>query len=201
MRRANAKANKPFPIVCIGLSSGGLSPLKSVFRQLSSKSGMAFVVVHHLRKHRTHLPRIIPMWTRMSVGLARHGQVIRPNHVYIPPSGTEIEALDGRFSVKPQSKTRGWTNVISIFLQSLARSRHPGIAVILSGADKDGAAALQSFEKKGGTVIVQEPQTATEPEMPLTAIGTGFVDYVLPAEAIAAQLEMSAKAFAQPTSS
>jgi len=69
------------------------------------------------------------------------------------------------------------------------QSRHPGIAVVLSGLDEDGAAALRTFEQRSGVAIVQEPQSAVRPEMPLPAIHTGCVDYVLAPGAIAGQLE------------
>lgn len=185
-----------FPIVCIGMSAGAIAPLKKVFERLSSTTGMAFVVIHHLRQFPTHLPVIIGHSTRMPVHLAADGQQVQANHVYVLPSGAEIKLLDGQLSVTPASKKRGWSNVISVFLRSLVESRHPGIAVILSGVDRDGSDALAEFERNGGVVIAQQPQTAIVPEMPKTAIATGTVDYVLRPEAIAGQLENSAKALA-----
>ncbi|HEX7958888.1 MAG TPA: chemotaxis protein CheB [Terriglobales bacterium] len=102
------------------------------------------------------------------------------------------------FRCDPRSKVWGWTNVGSVFLESLAKSRHAGVAVILSGLDKNGAAALESFKRKGGITIVQEPKSARNPEMPEAAISTGYVDYVLPPVQIATQLESTARGFAHP---
>lgn len=83
--------------------------------------------------------------------------------------------------------------MISVFLESLSKSRHKGVAVIFSGLDKDGAEALAEFKRNGGITIVQEPKTAKSPQMPEAAIDTGTVDYVLAPAQIPAQLESIVK--------
>ncbi|HEY7304885.1 MAG TPA: chemotaxis protein CheB [Bryobacteraceae bacterium] len=179
-----------FPVVCIGLSAGGIAPLQMLFRALNPNTGMAFVVIHHLRQeHPTLLPVILSSCTSMPVQLAKPYIAIQPNHVYVIPSGKEIILTDGAFAVHARSKLRGWANVVSVFLNSLTESRHGGIAVILSGMDADGAQALKAFKQRGGIVIAQEPDTASSREMPSAAIKTGVVDYILEPEAIAGQLE------------
>jgi two-component system, chemotaxis family, protein-glutamate methylesterase/glutaminase len=183
------------PIVCVGLSSGAVLPLLAIFSKLNPKTGMAFVVIHHVHSVHTLLPHILARCTTMPVHLACEGLIIEANHVYVLPSGTELTLSDGTFVLHPRSKVTGWTNVITVFLNSLSRSCHTGIAVILSGFDKDGAAALKTFKEVGGTTIVQAPLTAEEPGMPLAAIETGYVDYVLVPEKIAPQLEEIAERF------
>lgn len=183
------------PVVCIGMSSGGIAPLKTLFRQLSPDTGMAFVVIHHIHNLPTRLPEILRSCTTMPVYLPIASKLVNSDSVYVLPPGKEITLADGCFSLGPRSKTGGWSNVVSVFLNSLAKSGHRGIAVILSGLDEDGAAALKAFKERGGITIVQEPQTAERQEMPLAAIDTGFVDHVLPPPAIAGQLEKIAWRF------
>jgi chemotaxis response regulator CheB len=182
-----------FPMVGIGMSSGGAIPLQKIFLGLSPTTGMAFVVIHHVRWIPTLLPEILSRCTVMRVQLASDGLEVEANHVYVLSAGTEMTAKDGFFSVRPRSKSFGWSNVFTVFLSSLAESRHPGIAVVLSGLDEDGSAALEAFHRGGGITIVQLPSTAERPDMPLAAIETGYVDYVLPPGAIAGQLEKIAK--------
>lgn len=177
-----------FPIACIGISAGGIEPLLTLFRALSSKTGMAFVVIHHLRQHHpTHLPAILSRCTSMPVQLAETGSTIAPDHVYILPSGQEITLTDGAFALHPRKKLRGWANVVSLFLDSLAESQYGKVAVILSGMDADGAEALKGFQQHGGITIAQDPYTASSRQMPEAAIKTGAVDYILEPEAIAGQ--------------
>jgi two-component system, chemotaxis family, CheB/CheR fusion protein len=91
--------------------------------------------------------------------------------------------------------------VISVFIDSLSRSKRHGIAVILSGCDDDGSAAIAALGKRGGLVIVQDPVTAERPEMPRAAIETGHVDYVLPPKGIAEELEKISVRWKQSISS
>jgi chemotaxis response regulator CheB len=58
------------------------------------------------------------------------------------------------------------------------------IAVIVSGFDGDGADALCEIRDVGGVTIAQRLDTAREPDMPASAIGSGCVDYVLSPEMI-----------------
>lgn len=189
--------NGRIPVVCVGLSLGGLSPLKTIFQQLSPDTGMAFIVISHVsRTEPTKLPWLLSMWSKMPVNLARNGMVVKPNHIYVIPPGQEITVGDGHFAARPRSKRRGWSNVITVFLDSLVKSRKPaGVAVILSGMDADGAGALQEFNNQGGLTIVQDLESAECKAMPHSAIDTGFVDYVLPPQSIAARIEEIAKSF------
>lgn len=62
------------------------------------------------------------------------------------------------------------------------------IAVIVSGYDGDGAAALCDIKEIGGITIAQKPSTATQPDMPESAIDSGCIDFVLSPEEIAQQI-------------
>lgn len=62
------------------------------------------------------------------------------------------------------------------------------IAVIVSGFDGDGAAALRTSKDAGGIVIAQKLDTAGQPDMPQSAIDSGCVDYVLSPENIARKI-------------
>lgn len=191
--RDNGDVGRGFPIVCVGLSLGGIAPLQQLFRNISPTTGMAFVIVHHVRKIPTLLPEILSRCTAMPVKVAATGLAIRPNRVYILPSGKEILAADNHFSVRPRSKLKGWTNVFTVFLESLTKSHHAGIAVVLSGLDEDGSVALRTFKQIGGITIAQAPESAEHAEMPQAAIETGHIDYILGPEQIAPQLEKSAR--------
>ncbi len=193
--REAQKYARSFPVVCIGMSAGAVKPLKELFEAISPNTGMAFIVVHHLHKIPTLLPQILAKCTEMTVQLASPGQELKPNYVYILPSGQELTIADGCFLVGPRTKLRGWTNVFTLLLDSLSKSPHQGIAVVLSGLDEDGAAALEKFNETGGITIVQAPKSAERPEMPEAAIQTGLVDYVLAPVAIAAELEKIAATF------
>jgi len=183
------------PVTCIGMSAGGIEPLKTIFRKLPAESGMAFVILHHIRTVPTLLPEILSGCTDMPVELASGGRIVQPNHVYVLPSGKEVTLADSFFSVRSRSKLRGFSNVLTVLLESLSRSNHRSVAVILSGIDADGSAALREFRQHGGIVIAQEPDSAEHPGMPAAAIHTGVVDHVLPPTAIAGRIAEIAREF------
>jgi chemotaxis response regulator CheB len=110
---------------------------------------------------------------------AADGDMALPNHVYVLSPGMEMTVADGVFSLRPRSKRIGWPNVMTVFMDSLTKSRHPGIAITLSGLGNDGAAALKPFKEHGGVTIAQAPETAEREDLPLSWINTGSVDYIL----------------------
>jgi hypothetical protein len=113
--------------------------------------GVAIVIVNHLRTVGTLLHEILPRYTEMPVELIKDRLDIRPNHVFIIPSQRDLHVLDGEFRLKPISKPRGWPDVITVFLRSLTQNWDGKlIAVIVSGYDGDGAAALCGIKRSGG---------------------------------------------------
>lgn len=142
----------------------------------SHRTARHHVSLHHRRSFPTNLDRILGGCTSMPVELATSGLKIQPNHVYVLPSGEEMIVADGHFNTRQRSKMTGWPNVVTVFLDSLAKSKHRRIAVILSGLDENGAAALKAFAHLGGITIAQLPETAEIPAMPPAAIKTGRVN-------------------------
>ena len=187
---AEARAQvKDFPVVCVGGSAGGLDAYVRLLKNLPSDMGVAIVIVNHLRTVATQLHEILPRYTAMPVELISEKLVIRPNHVFIIPEKRDLHVLGGEFRLKPISKPRGWPDVITVFLRSLTRHWDGKvIAVIVSGYDGDGAAALRGIKEVGGITIAQKLETAVQPDMPETAIETGFVDFILSPEDIAREI-------------
>jgi two-component system, chemotaxis family, protein-glutamate methylesterase/glutaminase len=182
----NAKRVADFPVVCVGGSAGGLDAYTRLLRHLPADMGVAIVIVNHLRTVATRLHQILPRYTAMPVELITERLLIEPNTVFIIPEKRDLHVLEGEFRLTPISKPRGWPDVITVFLRSLTQHWDGKlIAVIVSGYDGDGAAALCGIKEVGGITIAQKPDTAAEPEMPGSAIASGCIDFVLSPEEIA----------------
>lgn len=182
-------ANKGFPVVCVGGSAGGLDAYIRLLQCLPADMGVAIVIVNHLRRVATSLHEILPRYTEMPVELITEGLVLQPNHVFIIPAQRDLHVLNGEFRLKPISKPRGWPDVITVFLHSLTQHWNGKlIAVIVSGYDGDGAAALCGIKEAGGITIAQKLETAAAPDMPESAIATGCIDFVLSPEDIAQEI-------------
>jgi len=155
--------------------------------------GVAVVIVNHLRTVATQLHEILPRYTTMPVELITEGLTLKPNQVFIIPPQRDLHVLDGEFRLKPISKPRGWPDVITVFLRSLTRHWDGKlIAVIVSGYDGDGAEALCGIKEVGGITIAQKLETAGQPDMPASAIASGYIDFVLSPEDIAQEIVRTA---------
>lgn len=186
---------KDFPIICVGGSAGGLDAYTRLLKNLPSDMGVAIVIVNHLRTVATLLHEILPRYTKMPVELITERLDIQPDHVFIIPENRDLHILDDEFRLKPISKPRGWPDVITVFLRSLTQHWEGKIiAVIVSGYDGDGAEAMRSIKEAGGITIAQKPDTAAQPDMPMSAIASGYIDFVLSPEDISRQIKRIVKA-------
>jgi two-component system, chemotaxis family, protein-glutamate methylesterase/glutaminase len=180
---------RDFPVVCVGGSAGGLDAYTRLLRHVPANMGVGIVIVNHLRTTATLLHEILPRYTEMPVELITERMLLRPDHVFIIPPQRDLHVLDGEFRLKPISKPRGWPDVITVFLRSLAQHWEGKlVAVIVSGYDGDGAAALSGIKEVGGITIAQKPETAAQPDMPESAMESGYVDFVLSPEDIAQEI-------------
>lgn len=185
---AKSVANN-FPVVCVGGSAGGLDAYIRLLENLPDNLGVAIVIVNHLRTVSTMLHKILPRYTQMPVELITEKLDIQPNHVFIIPEKRDLHIVDGEFHLKPISKPWGWPDVITIFLRSMTENWNGQlIAVIVSGYDGDGAAALCGIKEAGGITIAQTLETAIHPDMPESAIASGCIDFILSPEEIALKI-------------
>ena len=183
------RAAQDFPIVCVGGSAGGLDAYIRLLKNLPADMGVAIVIVNHITLLPTQLHEVLPRFTRMPVELITERLLIKPDHVFIIPENRDLHVDNGEFRLKPISKPRGWPDVITVFLRSLTDFWDGKlIAVIVSGYDGDGAAALCGIQDIGGITIAQKPESANQPDMPESAIASGCIDFVLSPEEIAAQI-------------
>jgi len=178
-----------FPVVCVGGSAGGLDAYTRLLKHLPADMGVAIVIVNHLRSVATRLHEILPQHTTMPVELITERLDIKPDHVFIIPEKRDLHVLDGEFRLKPISKPRGWPDVITVFMRSFTENWDGKlIAVIVSGFDGDGAAVLCGIKEVGGITLAQKPDTATQPDMPESAIASGYIDFILSPEGIAKEI-------------
>ena len=180
---------RDFPVVCVGGSAGGLEAYIRLLENLPANMGVAIVIVNHMRKVATLLPTVLPRFTKMPVDLITEKLDIEPDRVFIIPENRDLHILKGEFRLKPISKPNGWPDVITVFMRSLTKNWDGKlIAVIVSGYDGDGSAALCGIRKVGGITIAQKPETAVQPDMPESAIESGYIDFILSPEEIAQEI-------------
>ena len=182
--------NESFAIVGIGASAGGLEPFTQLLKNIPPDIGMGFVLVQHLAPdHESHLGEILQHSTQMPVAQAVDGMKIEPNSVYVIPPNVMMTLDQGVLKLEPRQKVRGKYMVIDEFFSSLAADRgSQAIAIVLSGSNEDGTAGLGVVKSVGGITFAQNIPSAEFPTMPMIAIASSYVDFVLTPQEIAAEL-------------
>ncbi|MCS4162923.1 chemotaxis response regulator CheB, partial [Salinibacter ruber] len=178
-----------FPVVGIGASAGGVGALRRFFRNLPDEVGMAFVVVLHLSPdHESNLTEILQHETDLPVQVATDECPLEADHIYVIPPQHEIQVEASMLRLSDRSSDHR-PDTIDALLGSLAAAyKRQAIGIILSGTGADGTLGLRSIKSHGGIAMVQQPGDAGHEEMPRSALDTGVIDLVAPADELAERL-------------
>ncbi|HEV8331225.1 MAG TPA: chemotaxis protein CheB [Steroidobacteraceae bacterium] len=190
---ATQTAEGEFFVVGIGASAGGVEALAQLFDAMPADIEAALVVVTHLGPHReTLLAEIISRTTKMPVANATHGARLQPGHVYVLPAEHVLTVKGAELQLLRLAPGHHERNPIDVFFTSVAKHwRENSVGIVLSGAGSDGTLGVKAIKEEGGLTIAQG-QNGSGPaydSMPLSAVASGLVDLVLPAEQIGAKLQ------------
>ncbi|MUI15563.1 PAS domain S-box protein [Massilia dura] len=179
-----------FPIVGLGASAGGLPALLQFFENMPAGNGMAFVVILHLSPtHQSSADNVLQRVTPMPVIQVTERVHIEREHVYVIAPNQQLWMDDGSLGVSELTRNPGQHVAIDVFFRTLAEAhRERAFAVVLSGTGADGAVGIERVKEHGGLTLAQDPHDAEHDGMPQAAIGTGMIDFVLPAADIPAKL-------------
>jgi two-component system CheB/CheR fusion protein len=169
------------PMVGLGGSAGSIQALTKFFKAMPANSGMVFVVIMHLSPTReSTIADLLGRSTSMPVVQAEDGRKVEPDHVYVIPPGKFLATVNGHLRLFRLESERGKRVAVDLFFRSLADTHGPhAMAVVLSGADGDGALGVKRVKERGGLTIAQDPDEAEHAGMPRASINTGMVDWVL----------------------
>ena len=100
-----------------------------------------------------------------------------------------MEIQEGQIRLNQGPLENGTRPAIDMLFRTAAWNYGPSvIGVLLTGYLDDGVGGLREIKSRGGTTIVQDPTEAFAPSMPLRAIETAKIDYILPVDMIPAAL-------------
>jgi two-component system, chemotaxis family, CheB/CheR fusion protein len=171
-----------FPVAGVGASAGGFEAFSRLLSSLPTSPGLALVFVQHLSpSHQSALPQLLAGVTPLPVEEVTDGVVVRPDRVYVTPANTQLRLQGDALRLVPRPTDRTQYSSIDAFFRSLAdNAGTTAIGVLLSGNSSDGVAGLREIRAAGGTVLVQDPQTARFDVMPRAAVDAELADLVLP---------------------
>jgi two-component system chemotaxis response regulator CheB len=188
-------------IVVIGSSAGGLPALMEVIANLPHDFQAAILVVQHIPPYsNSNLHRILDRLGPLSAIAAQDGTAIEPGKIYVATPDHHLLVDSGKIVVRRGPKENRFRPSVDALFRSAAYTFGARvIGVVLSGVLDDGTSGLWSIKRMGGVSMIQQPQDALFPQMPINAEQQVEIDYSVPASEMGALLSRLTSEPAQPT--
>lgn len=168
--------------IVVGASAGGVEALLKVFGQLRKGFRVPVLVVLHLPDERDSLlAHVFGHRLAIPVVEARDKQDIVPGTLYVATPGYHLSVeADRSLSLSLEDPVHHSRPSIDVLFESAADAFGPNLlAVVLTGANNDGARGLARVKKLGGITVVQDPDEAQVSIMPEAALASHEPDHIL----------------------
>ena len=177
-------------IIVIGASAGGVEALTKLVSTLPADLPAAvFVVLHIPAQSPSLLPNILSRSGTLKAIGPEDGDAIQYGTIYVAPPDQHLLIERNRVRVVRGPKENRHRPAIDPLFRSAALAHGPrAVGVILTGSLDDGTAGLLAIKQCSGIAIVQDPDEALYPSMPLSALAHVKVDYTLPISEIGSLL-------------
>ncbi|MEP7156329.1 MAG: chemotaxis protein CheB [Betaproteobacteria bacterium] len=166
--------DKPVKAIVIGASAGGVEALVQLLPALPAGTDVpVLVVLHQPRDRASLLVEIFTPLCALPVREPNDKDPIDPGTIYFaPPDYHMLVDGAGNFALSADEAVNFSRPSIDVLFESAADVYGAGLmAIVLTGANHDGAAGLKAVGDAGGRTIVQQPEGAHAWLMPQSAIG------------------------------
>ncbi len=169
-------------IVVIGVSMGGLHALETIFMGLTRSFRVPIAIVQHRGVLSTdRLSATLRRYTHLQVQEAVDKEAIVPGRITLAPPDYHLMVERGSWALSTEGHVNHARPSIDVLFESAADAYgERTLAVVLTGASRDGADGVARVKQRGGRVLVQSPDTAESRIMPEAAIATVRPDWILP---------------------
>lgn len=158
-------------IIVVGVSTGGLTPLRCIIEALPRNCSASVLVVMHSGAAPSILPEILGWHAQINVAFAEDGASIEAAHVYVAPPDHHMIVDGDHIWLNQGPKVHSTRPAIDPLFTSAADAHGTRVVgVILSGGGTDGALGLAAIKAQGGCALVEDPRDAPSPSMPAAAI-------------------------------
>lgn len=192
--REEAITNHPKFIAVIGASAGGLNALKEMVLHFQPGLDIAYCVVLHLSRKAIgdFVVHGLSQVTPLSCHLAVNGALIEKGNIYVARPNQHLLVKDGYLILGGGPEENRFRPSIDVLFRSAAVAYSSNaFGIILTGLLDDGTAGMSALKRSGGTCIVQDPNEAEYPDMPLSVINNIEVDHVVPLDEIGEVIAIS----------
>jgi two-component system chemotaxis response regulator CheB len=173
--------------IVAGGSAGALEALLAILPALPAGFRIPIALVLHVLPDKpSHLATVLGAKCRLAVKEAEDKELIAPATIYVAPPNYHLLVEKSRcFSLSVDEPVHFSRPAIDVLFESAADAYGESLAaVLLTGANDDGARGLARIKERGGTTVVQSPDTALVRIMPDAALRLATPDRVLPPAAI-----------------
>ncbi|WP_420963131.1 chemotaxis protein CheB [Brucella sp. IR073] len=177
--------------VVIGASAGAVEALSVILPALPKDFSLPVIAVVHIPPDRPSvMADLFQAKCRLPVREAEDKEPLAGGTIYFaPPDYHLLIEADKSLSLSSDEPVFFSRPSIDVLFESAADAYGPAlIAIVLTGANSDGAKGLYAVVEAGGTAIVQDPDDAYAAAMPAAAIHMCPGAHVMPLQAIAAFL-------------
>jgi len=173
-------------IIVVGASAGGIQTLRVLTGALPANlAASLFIVVHTSPEAPGLIADILDNSSKLPAAHAVDGEIIQKGRIYVAPPDRHLLLEPNRVRLTHGPKENRFRPAVDPLFRSAAQTYGPRvIGVILTGYMDDGTAGLWTVKQLGGTAVVQDPNDALVPSMPLSAMTHVKVDYCVPLEEI-----------------
>lgn len=168
--------------VVIGGSTGSIDVLLQVLPTLTPPLTYVCIIVLHRRNTAdSTLAHLFSLKTNIPVREVDDKEPIQPGIIYLAPADYHVLIEHDRtFALDDSEKVHYSRPSIDVTFESAADVFGSSlVGILLSGANADGTAGLKAIKRKGGMLVIQQPETAQATMMPQQAILNTQVDYIL----------------------
>lgn len=192
MQSLNDIQEEPGYVIVVGASAGGLNALAELVSQIDPDIDAALFIVLHLSRTgiSDFLAHRLQQFTSLHCVIAADGGAIRKGHIYISRPNFHLILKEGQTVIGRGPVENRWRPSIDVLFRSAAVQYDSRvIGIILTGLLDDGTSGMLAIKKSGGTCIVQDPNEAEYPDMPLSVLNSIEVDHCVPLTAMGALLK------------
>jgi two-component system, chemotaxis family, CheB/CheR fusion protein len=176
-------------IVAVACFAGDIPAPSELVSALPADCGLAFIFVEQPSAGRASLlAEALMKSTTLPVMRADDGCLVKHGRIYLVPQNVALTMARGRMHATPAARGEIDCSADHLFISLAQESGDKAIGVILSGGGSDRALGIRAIKQAGGTTFAQYPGSARFPNLPISAIDTGCVDFVLRPNEIAHEL-------------
>jgi len=177
-------------VVVVAASAGGLQPLRTMLSGLPADLPAAVLVVLHVPSTGgSILPRILARAGPLPAVSARNGEPVERGRVYVAPPDRHLLLIGDTVRLSHGPRQNGVRPAADPLFRSAALHAAPRTtAVVLSGTLDDATLGSATVERRGGCVLVQDPDEAEYDGMPRSALGVTKHGLAVPAAGLAAEV-------------